>query len=182
MNPLYAILIITLASCSTSKDSLQVQPVNESWPNKEWQAYAYEKVGVLPMTPDGVEWCPQGLTRANRVHLLAALVKHESNFNPNLEYKEAFKNGRGEWVISTGLGQVSYESARGYGFRDATTQKLKDPEYNIKVVAAILKRWFAIDGVVSGRKDGKWRGGARYFSVFRYKSDSMKAYLARFCQ
>jgi len=184
MKTLYAILIITLASCATSKDSLTVQPIAKSWPNADLQAYASEAVYGIPRFAGDTEYCPNGMTQRNYTHLLAAIAKHESNFNPSLIYKESFRNGRGEYVISTGLHQVSYESSRGYGFPGITTQDLKDPYLNIAVAAAILKKLVSRDGVLSEYRDGRWRGGSAYWSTLRStgKLSSVKAYLARFCE
>ena len=104
MKTLLALLLISAcATQPTVKDSLTL---NKSWPNADWQAYAYQKVDGMPLI---MEFCPKGLTRANWVHMIAAVAKHESNFNPSLTYPEKFKNGKGETVISTGLFQVSYE-------------------------------------------------------------------------
>jgi len=187
MNPLYAILIITLASCSTSKDSLQVQPVNESWPNKEWKAFLYEKVKVLPNPKDGKEFCPEnGLTRENWVHLFSAMSKFESNYNPNLIYKEKFRNGRGELILSTGLMQISYEQSRhsDYGYPRVTTEQLKDPFTNLDIAVKIMKRVVEMDGVAANHSGSAWRGGSRAWSVLRPsgKLSSVKAYMRKFCQ
>jgi len=158
--------------------------LNKSWPNDDYQSYVYQKVSVLPRFAGDTEYCPQGMSQANYTHLMAAMAKYESNFNPQTTYKERFKNGRGEYVISTGLMQLSYESSRGYGFRDATTEKLKDPYYNLDVGVAILKRLIERDGVLSEYRDGRWRGASAYWSTLRStgKITEVKAYLRRSCQ
>ena len=182
----YLLLSILLANCAgnVAVKPDAPAPLNKSWPNAEWAEYAYEKVAVLPRTSDEKEFCPQGLTRANWVHLLAAMSRYESNFKPTLEYKERFKNGRGEYVISTGLFQVSYESSRGYGFKGITTKELKDPYKNIDVAVSILKKWTLRDGVVANHSGSSWRGGSRYWSVLRPsgKLQAVKDYLKPLCQ
>lgn len=154
-----------------------------AWPNQDWERYAWEKCAVLKRTADDSYFCSKGLTRRNWVILLGAMAKYESNFKPSLEYKEKFKNGKGEYVISTGLFQVSYESSRGYGFSGITTEQLKDPYKNIDVAIAILKKWTERDGVVANHSGTTWRGGARYWSVLRTtgKLESVKAYVKRYC-
>ena len=191
------VTLLMLAACSTSPIEQEKKPTKASWPNSAWQNYAYEKSIVLPRTTDEKEWCQNGFSnRANFVHLLAAMAKMESNFKPRLEYEESFKNGRGERVISTGLFQVSYESARGYGFSGVTTEQLKDPYKNIDVAISILKKWAERDGVISNSSGTTWRGGARYWSVLRHSrwdsrakkwvpnsaNKRLKEYLKGFCE
>jgi hypothetical protein len=138
------------------------------FPKKEWADYLWKKLDNMPVARDQFELCGKnGLTKQNWLHLFAAMAKHESNFKPSLEFKENFKNSRGEWVISTGLFQLSYESARGYGFRNITTEDLKDPYKNIDVAVAIMRKWVSTDGVVSAKSGLSWRGGARFWSVLR---------------
>jgi hypothetical protein len=176
MKTLLALLLIS--ACATQPTVKESLTLNKSWPNADWQAYAYQKVDGMPLI---MEFCPKGLTRANWVHMLAAVAKHESNFNPSLTYPEKFKNGKGETVISTGLFQVSYESAGGYGYRGLDTNDLKSPLLNIDIAIAIMKKWALRDGTL-GNDRAPWRGAARYFSVFRYKKASMKKYMEPFCQ
>lgn len=168
--------------------------INPSWPNSAWQDYVVNRVDTLPRTADEREWCPAGLTKPNMVHLLAAIVSQESNFKPHLEYKENFKNRYGEDVISTGLFQLSYSSARGYGFSGITTEDLKNPYKNIDVALVILKKWMLADGVVANSSGYDWKGGARYWSVLRHSkkvdgkwvansaNKRLKTYLWRYCQ
>jgi len=133
----------------------------------------------MPKASDEKKLCPKGLTRENWVHLFAAMAKHESSFKPTLTYKENFKNSRGEYVISTGLFQVSYESSRGYGFSGITTEQLKDPFKNIEVAVKIMRTLVARHGVVSGNSGG-WKGGSAYWSVLR--SQKAQATLKSLCQ
>jgi len=179
------ILLLLLVSCVTTepiKESPQVVKIPQSlFPQKAWADLVWELTADMPKLVDEKEFCPQGLTRQNLVHLFAAIAKNESNFNPNLTYRENFKNSKGEWVISTGLYQVSYESAGGYGFRGLTTEQLKDPILNTRVAVAIVKRLSAQDGRLAGKKpNGQWAGAARYFSVFR--TDKVKNTIRGLCQ
>lgn len=149
-----------------------------AWPNKDWERYAWNKCAALGRTADDEQWFKDGLTRRNWTILLAGMCRYESNFKPSLEYKEKFKDQQGHNVISTGLFQVSRESSRGYGFR-VTQKELKDPYMNIDIAVAILKKWIERDGVLANNKS-PWRGGARYWSVLRYKKDAIKGYIKRF--
>lgn len=182
----HLIVALLLTSCATSptvKDNLTV-PLNASWPNADWQAYAYEKAKDLPRTTDEKEFCPQGLTTANWVHLMSAMAYYESGYSPAKTYREKFKNGRGEYVISTGLFQVSYESSRGYGYPGITTADLKAPLLNIDVAVSILKKLTLRDGVVANHSGQPWLGGQRYWSVLRTtgKLAQIKARMKEHCQ
>lgn len=145
----------------------EVSPVKSLFPNQDWANYVWKLVADMPTPGDQYILSKKGMTRTNWVHFFAAMAKHESNFKPELEYRENFKNGRGETVISTGLFQLSYESARSYGFTGITTEDLKDPYKNIEVAVAIMKKWVKADGVINGKHFGKYLGGARYWSVIR---------------
>lgn len=155
------------------------------FPDKSWSEYALKEVKaskLLSVNPvDAKEFCPKGMNANNWVHLLAAMTKYESNFKPSTTYKENFKNSRGEWVISTGLLQLSYESVRGYGF-NVTTEQLKDPKLNLTIGIKILERWVVQDKrIASGNP---YRGGSRYWSVLRPtgKLSSVKATLKPWCE
>jgi hypothetical protein len=185
-----AILLVLLVGCASVE--IPQQPVKETpqpitsvprslFPNQMWANRVWDQIKEMPKVSDEKEFCPRGLTRENWLHLFAAIAKNESNFNPSLTYRENFKNSRGEYVISTGLYQVSYESAGGYGFRGLTTEQLKDPFLNTDVAVAIVKRLSFQDGRLAGKKaNGQWAGAARYFSVFR--TDKVKNTIRQWCQ
>jgi hypothetical protein len=181
----YIILLLLIFGCKSVVNNEEV--VNEVvkpqsiFPQKAWADLVWDLTADMPKVSDEKEFCPQGLTRANWVHLFASIAKNESNFKPNLTYREAFKNGKGEWVISVGLYQVSYESAGGYGFRGLTTEQLKNPTLNTQVAVAIVKKLAAQDGRLAGKKpNGQWAGASRYFSVFR--NDKVKNTIKGLCE
>jgi hypothetical protein len=146
----------------------QTFPMRSAWPNLDWQEYAYSKVYDMPKASDEKEFCPKGLTQRNWVHLLAAMAKYESNYNPKLEYKEAFKNGKGETVISTGLFQVSYESS-GLVRKGTRHEELHNPKINIDIATDLIRYYVKRDGVVANHSGEAWRGASRYWSVMRPK-------------
>lgn len=143
------------------------QKITSLFPKQEWTDYVYEKCKSAAFTkiPMGDSWYKN--TPENCVHLMAAMAKYESGFNPTSTYKESFKNSRGEYVISTGLFQVSYESSRGYGFSGITTDQLKDPYKNIDVAIAIIDKWATQDGVIAGSGKSPYKGLSRYWSTLR---------------
>ena len=142
-------------------------PFKSAFPNKAWQEYAYSKLVGMPEVSDGKEFCPKGMNRRNWVHLLAAIAFYESSYNPNAEYKEKFKNSRGEYIISTGLFQISYEQSRhrDYGNPNVTTEQLKDPFTNIDIAVKIIKR--IVSDEVTNHTGSNWKGAARAWSVMR---------------
>jgi hypothetical protein len=103
-------------------------------------------------------------------YLISIMAEKESSFKPATTYTEAFNDASGNPVISTGLLQLSIESARGYSCPVDSTEDLKDPEKNLICAVLIMKRWVLQDGVISGKVSTSWRGGARYWSVLRKDS------------
>lgn len=165
MHPsLICLLTLGLFGCQPKS-----KPFESIWPDKAWQSYVLESVANMPHAKDEKEFCPQGLTQRNWVHLLGAIVKYESNFRPAYEYKEAFKNTCcNEYVISTGLFQVSYESS--WAVRPKTKhEELKNPYVNINIAVDLIKRYVARDGVLANHSGENWRGASRYWSVMRPK-------------
>ena len=139
----------------------------------EMTAYAAQmaqQYGLTSLTPaDSQKWFPGVVgppSAMDWANLMGRMSKLESGVNPELTYKENFTDSSGNNVISTGLLQLSQESARGYGF-DVTTNSLKDPAMNIEIGAAILAKWVKTDGVISGGSSGNWKGAARYWSIYR---------------
>lgn len=175
---------------TTSSSSSQASASSgqaKGFPNKDWNEKALELVkksrlaGFKPR--DAKSFCPNGMTDNNWVALLASMAKYESDFKPSTTYKENFKNSKGEYVISVGLLQTSYESARGYGFSDATTEKLKDPNYNLAVAVKIMEKWIVQDAVITSGAS-PYKGGGRYWSCLRSsgKLSSVKSYLKNLCE
>jgi hypothetical protein len=103
------------------------------------------------------------------VYFLSAMSELESGHNPELEYKEKFRNSYGYYVMSRGLLQLSDESARGYGCDISSEADLHDPEVNLSCGVRILDRWIGKDQRIAGKVNGKWQGAARYWSVLRDK-------------
>ncbi len=174
------LIVLLLASCTTLpvQAPKEEKPVvvesgsNFYWPTKALadanrkalQDYAKELLAFTPK--DKAHWCwRDGMSALDfYTKLISALAKYESNYNPNLVYKEKFKNGRGEFVLSTGIGQVSYESCRGYGVAGATTESLKGVAQNMECIAKIFNRQVRKSGYIA---KGNSLGAAAYFSTMR---------------
>lgn len=134
---------------------------------------------TLGKLSDAKVYCPKyaslGLSQRVQVWvmLISAMARHESGFNPETQFKEAFNDRNGKPVISRGLLQLSIESGNGYGCGLKKASELHDPLTNIRCAVRILAKWIPKDGVIGTKK----RGGARYWSVLR-ESKSTRAKIA----
>lgn len=159
---------------------------------------------ITTITPSDVsKYCPE-FKRMNNdqkvefyVHLLSRIAERESSFNPDAFYVECSSSKstygkRGIWnenlkkwclpgskadgglAVSRGLFQLSLGSSEGYDCAFIKPEDLHDPFWNITCAVIIADRWLVNDKVISGGKSGAWRGLARYWSVMRSSSSSMK--------
>lgn len=146
---------------------------------KEWTAHVDRQLEVLGedlldvIPKDRGLFCPKydKLTYFQRkqywAFMISAMVRFESNFKTNTKYTESFNDSNGRRVISRGLMQLSIESGNAYGCGFKSSQDLHDPYKNLSCGIRILNRWLERDGRIAGKVSGKWRGGARYWSVLR---------------
>ena len=114
------------------------------WPKPEWTEFAVSSIftygGAMSSArvKDADKYCPKFNTLAEEqkigvlVTLISAMTRFESGFKPESTYKENFKDSKGNYVISTGLLQISQESANGYGCGITKSEMLKDPKINIE--------------------------------------------------
>jgi hypothetical protein len=174
---LMASVLVMLGGCVSLPVAPPAEPLKSLFPKQEWTDYVYQKCQSAAFTKRPIADTWYSNTPENCVHLMAAMAKYESSFNPSATYKENFKNSRGEYVISTGLFQVSYESSRGYGFAGITTEQLKDPYKNIDVAIAIMDKWATADGTIDGNGKSPYKGASKYWSCLRVsgKLESVKA-------
>lgn len=195
-----ALLIIVmglLLACEFAVPEAPVKPPNgptlsHPWPNEEWYQIALDQVrqtqaASFPVA-DGKKWCPNGMSPHAYAALVGAMAKYESSFKADTTYRENFKDKNGNWVISTGLLQLSYESARQtpYNCRGLITREedLKNAEKNIRCAVNIIAYWLRRDGVVQDYSGGVHKGISRYWSVMRPSSskfERVKATLAPHC-
>lgn len=96
--------------------------------------------------------------------LMTEMVRYESNFQTHLTHRESFRDSTGNYVISTGLFQISRESSRAYGCPINGQSDLMDPNKNMDCSVRILNRWVGRDRVIT---NGRNRGGGRYWAVLR---------------
>ncbi len=101
---------------------------------RKWTQFIYDNFMVIGKNlvatiPTDIElFCPNyiNLNKHDQknfwIYLLSAMSHYESHHNPELEYKESFRDSRGKRIISRGLLQLSHESSLGY---DCPLTKLK---------------------------------------------------------
>ena len=147
--------------------------------SRDWSNHLYSELDrlgqdLLDVIPaDAATFCPnyKNLTYNERkkywVFIMSVMAKFESGFKTDTSYTEDFTDSSGKKVISRGLLQLSIESARGYDCELGNAQELHNPLKNLSCGVRILDRWVGRDGRIGGKIDGKWRGGARYWSVMR---------------
>lgn len=144
-----------------------------------WSQYVYDQIPVLApnllnkTAADIRTFCPNysNLSTGDKknfwVYLLSAMSELESGQDPTETYTENFKDAKGNYVISSGLLQISIESGNAYGCGFANQSQTLDPEKNLACGLRILNRWIGNDGVITGKSGSTWLGGARYWSVLR---------------
>ena len=141
-----------------------------------WSSTTYRELskGDPIAAPKDVEsFCPnyKALNKAERnifwTAFIAALVRYESYFDTDMQYTEAFVDAKKRPIISRGLLQLSYYSAKGYGCKFYRPAQLHFPQLNLACGVKILKRWVNKDGIISGKRKGDWKGGARYWGALR---------------
>lgn len=146
------------------KPPISVKGWDPSWSDFTKSALQTYGKELLAANPRGL--CPGDKITAY-TNILIKLAKFESNYDPELEYKENFKDRFGNYVISTGIMQVSQESCGGYGMK-TTTKQLKLVEKNLECAVRIMNKWVAADKTIAGGPP--WVGASRYWSPFREES------------
>ena len=115
------------------------------------------------------------ITNQDWDNLAYTLAKKESSLNPNTTFQESFSDKKGQKVISTGLFQLSEESARGWAnklgmtqYSNVTTEQLKDPAINAELAGSIMKSLVNEQGLIAGQGNrGAYSGLSAYWSPFR---------------
>lgn len=148
------------------------------WPNEEWSKILLEMLELYgkdlldgPTPKDAEAFSFKATTREERkafyLMLISSMARYESSFKPETKYTEGFKDSTGEFVISRGLIQLSYESVRAYGVKLKNAEELHDVRKNLEATVVILNRWVSRDGVIAKTTGDDHFGGARYWSVLR---------------
>lgn len=164
------------------------------WTSEVLNALESEGADMLSAKPkDEDKWCP-GFSKFSQtqkkqfyVMLISEMARYESSFKPASTYKENFKNSKGEYVLSTGMLQISLESGKSYDCPIKKQSDLTSSKNNLTCGVMILNRWIGRDqhfGLYKSSPITKL-GGARYWSVLRDSSKSqpkIKASLISYCK
>lgn len=187
-----AIIIQMIVGCTTTPSTTTPNVETDfkgAWNNPAWDSIlmaSIDSTGLSAVTDikDAPDYCPKyksltvGQRRAFWATMLIAISKRESNYKPETVFQENFKDAKDQWVISTGLFQISQESASSsrYGCGKMTTAGLKKPEVNIPCSTKIIATWVKADGFAGTSTSSGQKGCARYFSTCR-NSSSARAYV-----
>lgn len=184
----YLVMILLLVSCmNTEKNDAVVTPKKEY--SFKWNKPDLTKILVREIKNSGLDkLLPKDAKEFGYKsgmdmvefwgNILVQMMKYESSWKPETTYLEAFKDSKGKRVLSSGLFQISVESANNTkrGNCKAKQSDLIKADFNIWCSLRILKALIierdinrlAGRGMVNGKID--WYGGARYWSVLRTPS------------
>lgn len=107
--------------------------------------------------------------------LISIMAKYESGFKPETTFTEPdIHDAKGIKVVSTGLLQISVESANSYGC-GITFEGLKNWEKNLTCAVLIMEKNVARNGqafdkkkvMFKGKPQSRWQGASAYWSVAR---------------
>lgn len=177
----YLLAIILISSCNIglnkqSEKSYAYWTDNNS--SSSWSKYTEQAVIsslLYKTTPkDIASFCPKYnlLKSESRIQfwigLVSAMAFFESNFDPQAQYVEKFKDTSGKFIISRGLLQLSIESANqtNYSCDIESATDLHKAKVNLTCAVNILSFWVTKDHLISG-SDSDIKGGGRYWSVLR---------------
>lgn len=136
--------------------------ISYRWDNQHedarmWTAQSAESVdeNILDVPPpkDIASFCPKykGLSPLEQlqfwIYLMSSMAQLESNFKPHVKYTENFVDSSGKKVVSRGLLQLSYESAKLYKCNFSKDLELHAPDINLDCGAKIMAYWLKKDGV-----------------------------------
>ncbi len=178
---------VLLTGCRIEPNMVRPEVIAARWEagrpeSRTWSIALYDSLdrlgaGLLTTPPAAIAaFCPAypRQTRTERktfwVSLFSALSHFESGHDPTRRYRENFRDSTGKFVVSRGLLQISLESGNAYGCGFATAQAIHEPLPNLRCGVRILNRWIGRDRVIAAKRQGRWRGAARYWSPFRRAS------------
>ncbi len=124
-------------------------------------------VDIATFCPDYVQQDAEGRASFWRA-LLLAMVGPESDFQTTT----ALWEGGELQQFSIGLLQLSYTDRRNYGCDFTNEADIADPARNLACGVRIMTRLVGQNSAIGTRSEGRWLGGARYWSVLRTTSDA----------
>jgi hypothetical protein len=147
----------------------QSHPERKAWSTKLLELVSTHKARLDQGNPNvfisGYDGLSADLQRKFWAELIVAMAKFESSWNPNDVYHEPPPLG----INSVGLLQLSLPDGANYHLQPALNNEnqLKDALINLEWSVQILAHLLARDKVVASSTNGKFRGGAAYWSVLR---------------
>lgn len=194
---LAAVLILILASCANlpTKPKPDAEPVSGipdaaqpskivlPWDGKHADADKWTmtiqkeiiKKEMVKLSPvDIMSFCP-GYAKADDqgklvawMNLISIMTKFESSFNPKTKFMEPPPLG----YESIGLMQLSYQDQPNYPTCELnrSLKNLEDGSHNLRCGLIILNKLVQQDNRIAGQVSGRWKGGARYWSVLRFEN------------
>jgi len=195
------ILVLLLASCShkiekklgdliskqlhkkiVKKQDVKIKPIKIvvaqlhklDWNNEKWDAYLYASIDNSKLLDTNIEDLKTFGTKNTKqfwANIFVAMAKYESSYKTSSKYKESF----GVW--SRGLFQLSKVDGKRYKCGFTTEKSVHDAKMNIECAVKIMGKLVSQNNRIAGKVNGKWKGGARYWSVLRgTRSYTRKAY------
>ncbi len=180
--------LLLISSCSIEM-SRQSETSYAYWMDNNsadsWTKYTEKAVTsslLYKTTPkDIASFCPQYklLNKESRIQfwtgLISVMASFESNFDTQTQYVEKFEDNNGEYIISRGLLQLSFESAnqKNYSCEIKSATDLHKAKVNLTCAVNILSFWVNKDHLISG-SDSDIKGGGRYWSVLRPTGSKLK--------
>ncbi|HEY3899129.1 MAG TPA: transglycosylase SLT domain-containing protein [Chthoniobacter sp.] len=144
-------------------------PERSSWSNELLKQVGLHQAQLEQGNPNAFIAGYDGLSAESKTkfwgELIVAMAKYESSWNPADVYHEPPPLN----VDSVGLLQLSVQDGGNYHLTPPVVgeDKLKDPAINLEWAVQILARLLSRDKVVASSANGKYRGGAGYWSVLR---------------
>lgn len=186
-------------------------PRSEELRHLTWKAVRNRGRNMLEKAPKDIDlYCPGYADFSPEekmgfwMQLVSAMIEPESGYKPTMTYTEKTMDidpVTKQQVVSEGLLQLSYQDGRSYTKalpgvcdfdyradqqypRNDERRTIQNPEKNLNCGVAILDHHIGKDGAIGGKNDdGKWQGGAKYWSVLRsqkYRED-IQAKTRKYC-
>lgn len=145
-----------------------------AWGDKypEWDKALTDAVNSSTLSADVKHPCKSLSAKECLIQTISIMAKYESGFKPQEQYKEAFKDAKGNYVVSRGLLQISIESAnqKAYACNIKDAKELHDPKINLECAVKIAVYWINKDAVFFGDRTDSDKNKKIYLGLGRYNS------------
>lgn len=180
-------LLLTLLLSGCAQQITLPKPIVESklvlaWgeAHQDWTSHLVNEIKNSGIKSTVKTPCPNLDLNTCFAQLVSIMAKYESAFKTESQYKESFKDSKGNYVVSRGLLQISIESANQSAYKcnikDAT--ELHNPLVNLSCAVKIITYQANKSGYLMAEPK---LGCASYFSVCRNSSSAnkkIKSYLS----